>query len=142
MCHYFKAIFDASFRPPRSFSGKWNWFIQFVQTVNAIPGRNLPVLNFTYHLPKPWTDRFAHPDVNGKQPSLFCGLKPAITFIDHFYFQLPLKQKVSMDQVHYRGSMDLAQISGPWTRSKIGVVRGPRVSRCPQPTVLRRISAL
>ena len=32
-----------------------------------------------------------------------------------------------MDQVHYRGSMDLAQISGPGTRSKMGVVRGPRV---------------
>ena len=28
--------------------------------VNAIPGRNLPVLNFAYHLPKPWSDRFAH----------------------------------------------------------------------------------
>ena len=24
---------------------------------------NLPVLNFAYHIPKPWTDRFAH--VNG-----------------------------------------------------------------------------
>ena len=34
--------------------------------VNANPGRNLPVLNFAYHLPKPWTDRFAH--VDGKQP--------------------------------------------------------------------------
>ena len=27
--------------------------------VNAIPGRNLSVLNCAYHLPKPWTDRFA-----------------------------------------------------------------------------------
>ena len=35
-------------------------------TINAIPGRNLLVLNFAHHLPKPWTDRFAH--VNGKQP--------------------------------------------------------------------------
>ena len=32
----------------------------------AIPGRNLPVLNFCDHLPEPWTDRFAH--VNGKKP--------------------------------------------------------------------------
>ena len=55
--HFFKAIFDTSFRPSRSFFGKWNWFVQMV---NAIPGRNLPVLNFEYHLPKPWTDRFAH----------------------------------------------------------------------------------
>ena len=33
--------------------------------VNAIPGRNLPVLNFAHHLTKPWTDQFVH--VNGKQ---------------------------------------------------------------------------
>ena len=63
--HFFKAIFDSSFRPSRSFSGRWNWF---VQVVNAILGRNLPVLNFAYHLPKPRTDRFAH--VNGKQPKI------------------------------------------------------------------------
>ena len=31
----------------------------------------LPVLTFALHLPRPWTDRFAH--VNGKQP-LFCGV--------------------------------------------------------------------
>ena len=60
--HFFKAIFDTSFRPSRSFFGKWNWF---VQVVNAIPGRNLLVLNFECHLPKPWTDWFAH--VKGKQ---------------------------------------------------------------------------
>ena len=34
--------------------------------VNAIPGRNLPVLNFANQSPKPWTYRFAH--VNGRQP--------------------------------------------------------------------------
>ena len=33
---------------------------------NAIPERNLPVLNFANQLPKPWTDRLAH--VNGRQP--------------------------------------------------------------------------
>ena len=32
----------------------------FVQMVHAIPGRNLPFLNFAYLLPKPWTDPFAH----------------------------------------------------------------------------------
>ena len=26
--HFFKAIFDTSFRPSQSFSGKWNWFVQ------------------------------------------------------------------------------------------------------------------
>lgn len=36
--------------------------------VNAIPERNLPVLNFAYHLSKPWLDQFAH--VNDKQPIL------------------------------------------------------------------------
>ena len=60
--HFFKAIFDTSFRPSRSFFGKWNWLVQMV---NAIPGRNFPVLNFECHLPKPWTDWFAN--VKGKQ---------------------------------------------------------------------------
>ena len=40
--------------------------------VNAIPGRNLPVLNFAYHLPKSWTDRFAHGHVNNKQHDQAC----------------------------------------------------------------------
>ena len=55
--HFFKATFDTSFRPSQSFSYKWNWFVQMV---NTIPGRNLPVLNFAYHLTKPWSDWFAH----------------------------------------------------------------------------------
>ena len=59
--HSFKAIFDTSFRPSRP--SKWNWFVQMVQ---AILGRNLPVLNFVNHLPTPWTRWFVH--VNGKQP--------------------------------------------------------------------------
>ena len=58
--HLFKAIFDTSFRPPRSFFVKWNWFVQMV---TAISGRNLP--KFAYHLLKHGTDRFAH--VNGKR---------------------------------------------------------------------------
>ena len=61
--------------------------------VNAIPVPNLPVLNFAYHLPNPWTNRFAH--VNGKQ-SILSGsifntrLSPApmrffrATFLDAF----------------------------------------------------------
>ena len=51
--HFVKAIFDTGFRPSRP----------FFLVINAIPGRNLRVLNFVYHLPRPWTDRFAH--VNG-----------------------------------------------------------------------------
>ena len=54
---FLQTIFDTSFRPSRSFSNKWNWLVQMV---NAISGRNIPVLNFAYHLPKPWSDRFAH----------------------------------------------------------------------------------
>ena len=57
--HFFKAIFDTSFKP----SGKWNLFVQMG---NAILGRNSPVVNFAYHWPKPWTDPFAH--VDGNQP--------------------------------------------------------------------------
>ena len=56
--HFFKAIFDTSFRPSRSFFGKWNW--KFVQIVKATPGWNFN------HWPKPWTDQFAR--VNDKQP--------------------------------------------------------------------------
>ena len=33
---------------------------------NAISGRNLPVLNCSYHLPKAWTNRFA--PINSRQP--------------------------------------------------------------------------
>ena len=46
--HFFKAIFDTIFRPLQSFFGKWNLLVQMV---NAIPGQNLSVLNFAYHLP-------------------------------------------------------------------------------------------
>ena len=67
--YFSKVIFDTSFRPSRSFSGKWNWFVQMV---NAILGRNLTVLNFAYHLPKPWTDQFAL--VNGEQPLFLISL--------------------------------------------------------------------
>ena len=38
-----KAMFDTSFRLSRPFFVEWNWFGQMV---NAIPRRNLPVLNF------------------------------------------------------------------------------------------------
>lgn len=52
--HFSKAVFDTSFRRSQS-----------LQSLNWLEG-NLPVLNFAYHLPKPWTRWFAH--VNGKQP--------------------------------------------------------------------------
>ena len=39
-----------------------------MSVVNAIPGRNLTVLNFSYHLPKPLIDQFDHVNDNYKQP--------------------------------------------------------------------------
>ena len=63
------SIFSKSFLIPGS--GLRGRFLvngtDLLQMVNAIPGRNLPALNFAYHLPRPWTDRFTH--VNGKQPA-------------------------------------------------------------------------
>ena len=44
--------------------------------VNVSPEQNLPILNFVYHLLKPWSDRFAH--VNGKQPQLQTSDKPRV----------------------------------------------------------------
>ena len=69
--HFFKATFDTSFRPSQSFSYKWNWFVQMV---NTIPGRNLPVLNFAYHLPKPWSDWFAHQGMVNNLQHIFYSL--------------------------------------------------------------------
>ena len=53
----------------------------FVPVVNAIPGRNLSVLNFSYHFPKPLIDRFAHVNDNYKQPI------PSV-FSQFFFFSL------------------------------------------------------
>ena len=41
-----------------------------MQIVNEIPGRNLPVLNFTHLLPRPWTNQFTY--VDGKQLLCHC----------------------------------------------------------------------
>ena len=45
-----------------------------MKTVNAILGRNSPVLNFADPLPNPLTDRFTI--VNGKQPEISCSFPP------------------------------------------------------------------
>lgn len=49
------------------FFGKWIWFVQMVNEIN---GRNLPVMNFAYHLPKPWID-IRLPLYFGKQSTRF-----------------------------------------------------------------------
>ena len=62
--HFIKAIFDTSFRPSRSFFGKWKWFVQMV---NAIPGRN----SFTsaeVYVPFAQTVDQLVGHVNGRQP--------------------------------------------------------------------------
>ena len=47
--HFFKANFDTSFRPSRPSSVNGT---DLNKMVNAVQGRNLPLLNFAYHLPK------------------------------------------------------------------------------------------
>ena len=44
------SLIPVSLRPSRLLFGKWK---RFVQMVDAITERNLPVLNFVYHIPKP-----------------------------------------------------------------------------------------
>ena len=63
MSYFFFQISSKPSLIPVKFFGKWN---RFVKMVNAILWRNLPALKCSYHLPKAWTDRFAH--VNDKQP--------------------------------------------------------------------------
>ena len=55
MFHFFIAIFYTSFRLSLPFFSKCSWFVQ--------------ILNFGYHFPKPWIDRFAH--ANNKQQLTF-----------------------------------------------------------------------
>jgi len=63
---FFEAIFYTSFRLSLLFFGKCSWFVQMV---NEILWGRWPVLNFGYHFPKPWIDRFAH--ANNKQQLTF-----------------------------------------------------------------------
>ena len=50
-------------------------------------------------------------------------------------------KKLSMDLVHYRGSMDPVHESGPWTRSKEGV-HGPLVHVLSSPGAINNLSLL
>ena len=52
--HFFKAI------PVSGFCGLFRWMELICTNGKRDLGRNLPVLIFVYHLPKPWTNRFAH----------------------------------------------------------------------------------
>ena len=45
--HFFKAMFDTSFRPSRPFSGKWNWFVQMVNTIPEWHSRESVTLEIT-----------------------------------------------------------------------------------------------
>ena len=65
MFHFFKAIFDTSFRPSWLFFGKCN---RLLQMVNAILGWNIyqSWILLTINLPKQWNDGL--PMYYGKQP--------------------------------------------------------------------------
>ena len=67
--------------------------------VNAIPGGNVLVLNFAYHLPKLWTDQFAQ--VSGKQP-LFCQSKPIAILL--FSLTSPSSQAVKSRKSFFSSS--------------------------------------
>jgi len=72
--HFFKAIFNTSFRPSRPFSGKWNWFIQMVNAI-PIPGRNL----------QSWTLRTIYPNREPKVLLFIIVLEfPRLVLIRHY----------------------------------------------------------
>ena len=54
--YFYKAIFDTSFRPSRSFFGKWNWFVLMV---NAFQERTYWSLILRTFSPKRWPTGFA-----------------------------------------------------------------------------------
>ena len=70
-----KCSTDVRLRYTFPFFGKWNWFVQML---NAISAQNLPVLNFAYHLPKQWTNRYSN--VDGKQPQFFFYLSYTVLY--------------------------------------------------------------
>ena len=79
-----------------------------VAGVNAIPGWNLSVLNFAYHVPKPWTDRFAH--VRGKEPQFRNEIVPVLNFAYHLptpWTNRDLPINLSLQQVSHGVSMCL-----------------------------------
>ena len=72
-------------------------------------------------------------------PTFFCatsaGWNRSWMLIDPFYFRLLLKQKCPWTR--WQGSMDLVQISGPWTRLQGVHGPGPKLGGpCPQVDVL------
>ena len=55
-------LWYTSFRPSRPFFGRWNWFVHKGET--PFLDEILNFFNFAYHLPKPWTYRFARVVIN------------------------------------------------------------------------------
>ena len=88
-----------------------------VAGVNAIPGWNLSVLNFAYHVPKPWTDRFAH--VSGKDPQFRNEIVPVLNFAYHLptpWTNRDLPINLSLQQVSHGVSMCLRYSPSPTRR--------------------------
>ena len=81
--HFFKVIFNTSFRPSRPFSGKWNWFVQMVNAI-PIPGRNL----------QSWTLRTIYPNRKPKVLLFLIVLEfPRLIFIRHYAKENWLSQR-------------------------------------------------
>ena len=84
------------------FFGKWNWSVQML---NAISGQNLPVLNFAYHLPKPWTNWYAN--VDSKQPKFFFYLSYTVLYFYKNNSSSPILSSISLFQACRRALLSL-----------------------------------
>ena len=88
--HFFKVIFNTSFRPSRPFSGKWNWFVQMVNAI-PIPGRNL----------QSWTLRTIYPNRKPKVLLFLIVLEfPRLIFIRHCAKEKLTRAKALGKKVH------------------------------------------
>ena len=95
--HFFKVIFDTSFRPSRPFSGKWICFVQMVNAI-PIPGRSL----------QSWTLRTIYPNREPKVLLFIIVLEfPWLVLIRHYAKEnltraKALGKKVHSEQREYR----------------------------------------
>ena len=88
--HFFKVIFNTSFRPSRPFSGKWNWFVQMVNAI-PIPGRNL----------RSWTLRTIYPNRKPKVLLFIIVLEfPRLIFIRHYAKEKLTRVKAPGKKLH------------------------------------------
>ena len=88
--HFFKVMFNTSFRPSLPFSGKWNWFVQMVNAI-PIPGRNL----------RSWTLRTIYPNRKPKVLLFIIVLEfPRLIFIRHYAKEKLTRVKAPGKKLH------------------------------------------